>query len=316
MNTIEHSEQLINEIQNRLEENERVAEEQIEKIQNQLEEHRDRAEEQIERINHQNEKEVESSEEEIRRLEEELEQYRKNVEEQIQRLQDEAEEYSRRIEEQVERMHEQLEQTRESAEDQTEKIREQLEHNEENTEEQIENIRNRTEEYRENAEEQIERIREQIEKFSETNQNHLERVHVETRTSVEQHNEDDTLQSLISRFDTQYNERHAGYTISQTYVVNGVEVLKYSGKLLPLSETDEHYPRHEWLQTFLDKNVAINDLNDYCNVLNARDMLMRIQQKPAVWNSGLFDIPPTDNWEVYKEAYMSRLTNPEEAPHA
>ena len=96
------------------------------------------------------------------------------------------------------------------------------------------------------------------------------------------------VQSLIERFDTQYNEQHANATISQTYVVNGVEVLKYSGKLLPLSEVDERYPRSEWLQTLLDKNISIENLHDYCRCLNARDMLIRIQKKPKVWDLWAF----------------------------
>ncbi len=97
--------------------------------------------------------------------------------------------------------------------------------------------------------------------------------------------------------------------------MNGVEILKYSGKLLPLPEMDERYPRSEWLQTFLDKNITIENLDDYCRCLNARDMLMRIQKKPDVWTSGLFDIPSTDNWETYQEAYINQLANPEKAPH-
>ena len=101
-----------------------------------------------------------------------------------------------------------------------------------------------------------------------------------------------------------------------SYVMNGVEVLKYSGKLLPLNEMDERYPPSEWLQTFLDKNITIENLHDYCRYLNARDMLIRIQKKPQVWTSGLFDIPPTENWETYEETYINQLTNPEKAPHA
>lgn len=314
MNILEHAEELINEIQNRLEENERSAEEQIERIQNEIEEHRNAAEEQIERIHSQIHQEAESAGEETRRLHDGLEEYHRTVEEQIQRIQEESKEYGRNIEEQIERIQERLEQARENAEEQVERIQEQIEQNAETAEEQIERIREKAEEYRDNSDERIERIRERMEVLRDA-ENHSERIHVETHTSVKHPTEHNSVQSLIARFDTQYNERHASTTISQTYVMNGVEVLKYGGKLLPLSEVDEHYPRSEWLQTFLDKNITIENLNDYCRCLNARDMLMRIQQKPKVWTSGLFDIPPTENWETYQEAYINQLANPKKAPH-
>lgn len=314
MKILEHAEELINEIQTRLEENERTAEESVERIHNQLEEHRNAAEEQIERIHNQIHQEADSAEEQVRRLHEGLEEHRRTVEEQIQKLQEESEEYDRTIEEQVERIREQLEQARENAEEQVERTREQIEQNEEAAEEQIERIREKAEEYRENSEERVERIQERVEELREA-ENHSERIHVATHTSVEQPTEPNSVQSLIGRFDTQYNERHAAATISQTYVMNGVEVLKYSGKLLPLPEMDECYPRSEWLQTFLDKNITIENLHDYCRYLNARDMLMRIQKKPQVWTSGLFEIPPTENWETYQQAYINQLANPEKAPH-
>ena len=197
-------------------------------------------------------------------------------------------EYDRNIVEQTERIHEQIEQTKENADQQIERIREQIAQNEQATEEQIERVREQTKEFRDNSVERVERIRERMEELRVEAENHSERVHVETRTSAEQ---PDKVQSLIERFDTQYNERHANATISQTHVMNGVEVLKYSGKLLPLTEMDERYPRSEWIQTLLDKNITIDNLHAYCRYLNARDMLMRIEKKPNVWTSGLFDIP-------------------------
>lgn len=315
MNILEHAEELMNDIQNQLEEHERAAEESIQRIHNQLEEQRNATEEQIERVHNQIHEEAESAEEQVRKLHDALEEHRRTVEEQIQKLQEESEEYSRNIEEDVERIQERLEQSRENAEEQVESIREQMEQKAETAEEQIERIQEQVEEFRDNAAERVERIREQIEEHRDAAENRSERVHIETRTSVEQPTEPNRVRSLIERFDKQYNERHATTTISQTYVMNGVEVLKYGGKLLPLSEVDERYPRSEWLQTFLDKNITIENIDDYCRCLNARDKLMRIQKKPKVWTSGLFDIPPTENWETYQEAYINQLTNPEKAPH-
>ncbi len=314
MNILEHAEELINEIQNRLEENERTAEESVERIHNQLEEQRNAAEEQIERIHNQIHQEAKSAEEQIRRLHDGLDEHQRTVEEQIQKLQKESEKYARNIEEDVDRIQERLEQARENAEEQIERIQEQIEQNAETAEEQIERIQEKAEKYRDSSDERVERIRERVEELRDA-ENHSERIPVETHTSVEQPTEPNRVQSLIGRFDTQYNERHAASTISQVHVLNGVEVLKYGGKLLPLPEMDEHYPRSEWLQTLLDKNITIENLHDYCRYLNARDMLMRIQKKPNVWTSGLFDIPSTDNWEPYQEAYINQLANPEKAPH-
>ncbi len=297
MNILEHAQELIDGIQNRLEENERTAQESVERIHHQLEEQRDTAEEQIKRIHNQIDRAAEAAEEEIRRLHNSLE------------------EHQRTVEEQVEKIHERLEQTRENAEEQIERIQEQIEQNAEAAEEQIERIQEKAAESRDNSEERVERIREQVEELRDSAENRTERFHIETDTWVEEHNEPDTVQSLQDRFGAQYNERHAATTISQTYMMNGVEILKYSGKLLPLNEIDAHYPRSEWLQTFLDKNITIENLDDYCRYLNARDMLMRIQKKPEVWTSGLFEIPPTDNWETYQEAYINQLVNPKKPPH-
>ena len=40
-------------------------------------------------------------------------------------------------------------------------------------------------------------------------------------------------------------------------------------------------------------------------------MLLRIQEKPNVWTSGLFDITPTENWDTYKDGYMKWLSKQE-----
>ncbi len=316
MNILEHAEELINEIQNRLEENERVAEESVERIHHQLEEHKNAAEEQIKRIQNQIHLQAESAGEEVRRLHDDLREHRRVIHEQIRKLGEVSEEYDRNIVEQTERIHEQIEQTKENADQQIERIREQIEQNEENAEEQIERVREQAKEFRDNSVERVKRIRERMEVLSETTENHSDRIHDETNISGKQLTEPNCVQSLIERFDEKYNEWHTAATISQTYVMNGVEILKYSGKLLPLNEMDTRYPRSEWIQTLLDKNIVIDNFHDYCRYLNARDMLMRIQKKPHVWTSGLFEIPPTEDWETYQKAYINQLTNPKKAPHA
>ena len=288
----------------------------FERIHNQLDEHRNAVEEQIERIHNEIHNEEASAEAHTRRLHDGLEVHHRNVEEQIQKLQEESEKYGHNIEEQLERIQNRVEQTRENAEKQIERIREQIEHNEASAEEPIKRIRDQTKEYRDNSDERVERIRERMEEIKDVDTNPSKRFHFESDSWVEEHHVSDTVQSLINRFDTQYNERHANTTISNAYVLNGVVILKYSGKLLPLSKMDKRYPRSKWLQTLLDKNITIDNLHDYCRYLNARDMLIRIQDKPNVWTPGLFDIPPTENWETYQEIYINQLVNPDKPPHA
>ncbi len=312
MSILEHAEELINEIQNRLEEFEQSNEEAVERIHNQLEEQKNKSEEQIERIQSEIERETESAEEQIRRMQDGLEEYHRKVEEQIRRLHEESEEYGRRIEEDIERIQERIEQSREKAEEQMERIHEQMGHNHEIAKEKIERIRKKTEEYKKNSDERVDRIRERMDEIRNDSDSHYTvRTHVESETRVE-----DTVQMLMERYNAEYNQRHDMSTISNTYVLNGVEILKYSGKYLPLDELDKHYPRNEWLQTLINNNISIENLHDYCRYLNARDMLTRIQKRPKVWTSGLFDIAPTESWETYQEAYINQLVNPEKAPHA
>ena len=315
MDIFEHADELIDKIQNQLEESERTLDESVERIQNELEEYTRTAEEQIERIENEIEQESETSEEQIQRLHDELEEHHRTVEEQVQKIHAEAEEYERNIEEQVESINEQLEHSREQAEEQIERIREQIEHKSDSVEDQVDRMRDQVDDYRDKSEDWVEGIRERMEELRDGFEHYSENIHVESKTRVESKSDADAVQSLIDRFHPLYNERHAAITINNTYVINGVEILKYSGKLLPLADMDARYPRREWLQTLLNKNVTIENIDDYCRYLNARDMLMRIQNKPDVWTSGLFDIPPTENWETYQEAYINQLVNPDEAPN-
>lgn len=316
MNIMEHTEELINKIHNQLEEYERTHDESVERIHHELEEYTRAAEEQIERIQNEIERESEAAEEQIRRLHDGLEERHRNVEEQVQKIHDEAEEYERNIEEQVERINEQLEHARENADEQVESIREQIEHKSDSVEEQIDRMREQVDDYKDKSEDWVEGIRERMEELRDGFEHHSENIHVESETWIESKSDTDPVQSLIDRFHPLYSERHAAITINNTYVLNGVEILKYSGKLLPLADMDARYPRREWLQTLLNKNVTIENIDDYCRYLNARDMLMRIQDKPDVWTSGLFDIPPTENWETYQEAYIDNLADPDKAPNA
>lgn len=314
MNLLESFEELINRTKTWFDENERVAEEQIERIQSQIEEHRTNIQHQIEEIENQQRQDTESAEEQIEKLNEELQSNQRVIEEQMEKMQEESEDKERYIQEQIEKIQNDVERSHESYDERIERIREQFEHKEETANEQIEKIREQIEEFRLQAEEHVDRINEQVQNHKENIDNetqtyHTENIHVSTNVSSEPPNNPNPVEALTTLYDKQYNDRHENTSISNSYVVNGVEVLKYGGKLISLEEMDSTFPRNEWLHDLLQQGVSISDVDEYCHYLNARDMLLRIQDKPHVWQSGILDIPPTDNWDTYKVEYIKWVAN-------
>ena len=72
------------------------------------------------------------------------------------------------------------------------------------------------------------------------------------------------------------------------------------------SEMDAKYPRTEWLQMFVDNGYHILDYNDYSAALDLRMSVAKLENDPEQWASGSLRIPPTDDWETYKAAYIER----------
>lgn len=310
MNIFESFEQLIDRTKTWFNENERVAEEQIERIKNQIDELRNTIEHQIEVLENQQHQETEVAEEQIEKLNEELESHHRIIEEQMEKMQEESEEKERNIQEQIEKFENELERSQESYEEQIERLREQFEEKEELANEQIEKIREQIDEFREKADEHVESINEQVQNHKENFEKVIENIHNKNMHAITDEssgpsNNQNSVQLLIATYDEQYNDRHENTSISNTYVINGVEVLKYGGKLISLEKMDSTFPRNEWLQNLLDQGVKIHNIDDYCHFLNARDMLLRIQEKPNVWTSGLFDISPTEDWDKYKEGFIN-----------
>lgn len=303
----ERTQELIDAINEGIEKNNSHGEALIEEIQKQLEEQRMSSEKHIEDIQKQIQEETKSAEEQIEFLHRSMEEYEKNRDERMQNLQEESEEFSRKIEVQVEGIQNHLDLVRENSEEHIERVHEVLEQRSEIAEQQIERIHEQMEEYIENAEEKLESLREQFEEDRETIKHHQEIINVRTDIGVEDQPIADRVQSLMENYDSDYGRQHAGVTISNTYTLNNVVILKYSGKLVPLHEVDEMYPREEWLQTLIEKGITIGNLREYCHFLNARDYLMRVKDKPDVWKSGILDIAPTDNWDTYQEAYINSL---------
>ena len=79
---------------------------------------------------------------------------------------------------------------------------------------------------------------------------------------------------------------------------------RYSLEHSPVTYIDEKYPRTEWLQMYIDKGYPLEDYNDYIESMNLRAYVDHIKKNPESWTSGSMGIPPTDDWETYKAAYI------------
>ena len=66
------------------------------------------------------------------------------------------------------------------------------------------------------------------------------------------------------------------------------------------------YPRGEWLGMLLDKGLRVDDYSDYSLYMNMRTQLVHLEHQPEAWASGDDGIPPTDDWETFKSAYIDR----------
>ena len=117
-----------------------------------------------------------------------------------------------------------------------------------------------------------------------------------------------TVQELMKALDSDYNRGHSKTEVSVSQKVGDVETTKYSSNLT-LSEIDARYPRTEWLQLLLDRGITIENSHDYSRYLSKRHTLAFLEDNPNLWRIGIHDIPPTDDWETYKAAYIDKLTN-------
>ncbi|RKU27979.1 hypothetical protein C6497_10415 [Candidatus Poribacteria bacterium] len=69
---------------------------------------------------------------------------------------------------------------------------------------------------------------------------------------------------------------------------------------------DGKYPQTEWVEMLLDKGVSIEHFGQYSRYLSIRGNLMSLENRPGEWTSGRYGIPPTEDWETYKSAYIDR----------
>ena len=125
-------------------------------------------------------------------------------------------------------------------------------------------------------------------------------------------------QELMKTLDTDYNKSLAKtrVTVSGKFTakttsagkITGAKTTTYSSDLT-ISEIDARYPRAEWLQLLSDKGITIDDSLEYASLLSKRYTLALLEDNPDLQQSGLLNIPPTDDWETYKAAYIDKLVN-------
>ena len=105
------------------------------------------------------------------------------------------------------------------------------------------------------------------------------------RDAPKKHDGPQNVDALMASFDEAYNK-------SRTYA----EAL----------EIDKKYPQAEWLSVLLENGVQVDDYTDYSMYMNARANLATLENEPNRWGSGMKGIPPTDDWETFKQAYIDR----------
>ena len=128
-------------------------------------------------------------------------------------------------------------------------------------------------------------------------------------------------QELMKALDADYNKAlskglpETKVIISDgTLVIRNGEILQrpkamtYSSDLT-INEIDARYPRAEWLQMLLDKGITIDNSDEYASLLSKRSSLALFEDHPDLYEAGFHGIPPTDDWETYKAAYIKKLVS-------
>ncbi|MDE0683782.1 MAG: hypothetical protein OXI63_12770 [Candidatus Poribacteria bacterium] len=125
---------------------------------------------------------------------------------------------------------------------------------------------------------------------------------------IEKYTGSQNAQELMKTLDADYNKGHGKTEVRLSRKDNGIETESYSSNLT-ISEIDARYPRSEWLQLLLDRGIIIEYLYEYASNLSHRHALAFLEDNPNLWESGVIDIPPTDDWETYKAAYIDMLVD-------
>lgn len=101
----------------------------------------------------------------------------------------------------------------------------------------------------------------------------------------ERYTGDQTVEPVMEAFDEMYSRGHAD--------------------VFAETELDEKYPRAEWLAMLLDRGVMVGDYSDYTLYMGLRSNLARFE-RDGDWVLGVQGVPPTNDWETFKDTYIDR----------
>ena len=113
---------------------------------------------------------------------------------------------------------------------------------------------------------------------------------------------------LMHALNADYNRGLSKTEVSIFPKVVGIKTTRYSSNLTE-REINARYPREEWFQLLLDRGVTIENFGDYARYLLKRHTLALLEDNPNLLQSGIPEIPPTEDWETYKAAYIDKLVN-------
>ncbi len=126
-------------------------------------------------------------------------------------------------------------------------------------------------------------------------------------------------QELMKALDEDYNKALSKRLPETKVIISDGSLVIRNGEILErpkattyssdltISEIDVRYPRAEWLQLLLDKGITIDSSDEYASLLSKRSLLALLEDNPDLYEAGFLSIPPTDDWETYKAAYIKKL---------
>lgn len=113
-------------------------------------------------------------------------------------------------------------------------------------------------------------------------------------------------QEIMDALDSDYNTGLLRTEVSVFRKVGEKEITTHSSNLT-MREIDARYPRAEWLQLLLDRGIIIENFHNYSVHLLKRHTLAFLEDNPGLQQSEILDIPPANDWETYKAAYIDKL---------
>ena len=128
-------------------------------------------------------------------------------------------------------------------------------------------------------------------------------------------------QELMKALDVDYNKTLSKRLPETKVIISDGSLVIRNGEILErpntttyssdltINEIDARYPRAEWLQMLLDKGITIDNSDEYASLLSKRSLLALLEDNPDLYKAGFRGIPPTDDWETYKAAYINKLVN-------